>query len=149
MSFQKQTGEDCEVMRNKDPLVAQGFSQVEGLDFGETFAPVARFEVIKWMWKVISYMVPYKKKSMLGNPQVSRIPSILIERTSSQKLYTGLSKCRGHARLQILLLDHGYVMGSIDKTFFTLKHGIDFLLVQIYVDDIIFGGSSHVLVSNF
>jgi hypothetical protein len=40
-------------------------------------------------------------------------------------------------------------MRSVDKTVFTLKHGNDFLLVQIYVDDIIFGGSSHVLVSVF
>jgi hypothetical protein len=40
-------------------------------------------------------------------------------------------------------------MGSVDKTLFTLKHGTDFLLVQIYVDDIIFGGSSHTLVSRF
>jgi hypothetical protein len=40
-------------------------------------------------------------------------------------------------------------MGSIDKTLFTLKHGNDFLLIQIYMDDIIFGGSSHVLVSSF
>jgi hypothetical protein len=41
------------------------------------------------------------------------------------------------------------VIGSVDKTIFTLKHGNDFLLIQIYVDDIIFGGSSHVLVSSF
>jgi hypothetical protein len=34
---------------------------------------------------------------------------------------------------------HGYVMGSVDKTLFTLKHGNEFLLVQIYMDDIIFG----------
>jgi hypothetical protein len=40
-------------------------------------------------------------------------------------------------------------MGSVDKTFFTLKHGNDFLLVHIYVDDIIFGGSSHLHVSSF
>jgi hypothetical protein len=40
-------------------------------------------------------------------------------------------------------------MGSVDKTTFTVKHGNDFLLVQIYVNDIIFGGSSHVLVSSF
>jgi hypothetical protein len=40
-------------------------------------------------------------------------------------------------------------MGSVDKTLFTLKYGNDLLLVQIYVDDIIFGGSSHVLVSSF
>jgi hypothetical protein len=40
-------------------------------------------------------------------------------------------------------------MGSVDKTIFTLNHDTDFLLVQIYVDDIIFGGSSHTLVSRF
>jgi hypothetical protein len=40
-------GEDHEVVRNKTRLVAQGFSQVEGLDFGETFAPVGRLEAIR------------------------------------------------------------------------------------------------------
>jgi hypothetical protein len=54
-----------------------------------------------------------------------------------------------YARLKTVLLDHGYVMGSVDKTLFTLKHGNDFLLAQIYMDDIIFGGSSLVLVSSF
>jgi hypothetical protein len=38
---------DGEVVRNKAHLVAQGFSQVEGLDFGEPFAPVARLEDIR------------------------------------------------------------------------------------------------------
>jgi hypothetical protein len=38
---------DGEVVRNKARLVAQGFSQVEGLDFGEPFAPVARLEAIR------------------------------------------------------------------------------------------------------
>jgi hypothetical protein len=54
-----------------------------------------------------------------------------------------------YARLKMFLLEYGYVMGSVDKTLFTLKHGTHFLLVQIYVDDIIFGGSSHTLVSRF
>jgi hypothetical protein len=54
-----------------------------------------------------------------------------------------------YVRLKTILLEHGYVMGSIDKTLFTLKHANDFLLVQIYMDDIIFGSSSHVLVSSF
>ena len=54
-----------------------------------------------------------------------------------------------YPRLKAFLLEHGYVMGSVDKTLFTLNHVNDFLLVQIYVDDIIFGGSSHTLVSGF
>jgi hypothetical protein len=40
-------------------------------------------------------------------------------------------------------------MGSVDKTLFTLNHDYNFLLVHIYVDDIIFGGSSHTLVSRY
>ena len=47
-----------------------------------------------------------------------------------------------YARLETFLLDHGYEMRCVDKTLFTLRRGNDYLLVQIYVDDIIFGGSS-------
>jgi hypothetical protein len=54
-----------------------------------------------------------------------------------------------YARLNTFLLEHGYVMGGVDKTLFTLNHDTDFLLVQIYMDDIIFGDSSHSLVSRF
>jgi hypothetical protein len=45
--FKNKKGENDEVVRNKAHLVAQGFSQVEGSDFGETFALVAHLEVIR------------------------------------------------------------------------------------------------------
>jgi hypothetical protein len=45
--FKNKQGEDGEIVRNKTRLIAQGFSQVEGLDFGETFAHVARLETIR------------------------------------------------------------------------------------------------------
>jgi hypothetical protein len=51
--------------------------------------------------------------------------------------------------LKTFLLEHGYVIESVDKTLFTFNHDNNFLLVQIYVDDIIFGDSSHMLVSSF
>ncbi|WVZ80321.1 hypothetical protein U9M48_027807, partial [Paspalum notatum var. saurae] len=54
-----------------------------------------------------------------------------------------------YARLKSFLLKSGFVMGSADKTLFLLSHGGDTLIVQIYVDDIIFGGSCHALVSSF
>jgi hypothetical protein len=47
MGFQKQIGEDGEIVRNKARLVAQGFSQVKALDFGETFAHIAHLEAIR------------------------------------------------------------------------------------------------------
>ena len=43
------------------------------------------------------------------------------------------------------MLEHGLV----DKTLFTFRYGNDFLLIQIYVDDIFFGGSSRALVTKF
>jgi hypothetical protein len=45
--FKNKQGEDGEIVRNKDRLVAHGFGQVEDLDFGETFTSVARLEVIR------------------------------------------------------------------------------------------------------
>jgi hypothetical protein len=54
-----------------------------------------------------------------------------------------------YEHLKAFLLAKGFKMGSIDKTLFLLKQGTNTLLVQIYVDDIIFGGSSHALVAKF
>jgi hypothetical protein len=45
--FKNKHGEDGEIVRNKARIVAQGFSQVEGPEFGETFAHVARLEAIR------------------------------------------------------------------------------------------------------
>jgi hypothetical protein len=45
--WKNKEGEKGEVVRNKSRLVAQGFSQKEGIDYEETFAPVARLEAIR------------------------------------------------------------------------------------------------------
>jgi hypothetical protein len=45
--FKNKQGEDGEVVRNKAHLVTQGYSQIEGLDFGETFTHVAHLETIR------------------------------------------------------------------------------------------------------
>jgi hypothetical protein len=54
-----------------------------------------------------------------------------------------------YEHLKSFLLARGLKMDSVDKTLFLLKHGNDTLLVQIYMDDIIFSGSSHALISKF
>jgi hypothetical protein len=47
VGVEEQRGREREVVRNKSRLVAQGFSQKDGIDYEETLAPVARLEVIR------------------------------------------------------------------------------------------------------
>lgn len=50
--FRNKTDEQGNVARNKARLVAQGYSQVEGIDYEETFAPVARLESVRLLLAV-------------------------------------------------------------------------------------------------
>jgi hypothetical protein len=164
--FQNKQGEYGEVVRKKARLVAQGYSQVEGLYFRESFAPVAHLEAIRillaftvskgfklyqmdvksaFLNDVIQEEVYVRQPPGFENPKypdrVYKLSKALYELKQTPRAW--------YAMLKKFLLEHGYVMGSVDKTLFTLNHGTDFLLVQIYVDDIIFGGFSHTLVSRF
>jgi hypothetical protein len=51
--------------------------------------------------------------------------------------------------LRGFLFNNGFEMGKVDNTRFLLRQGDDILIVQVYVDDIVFGGSSHSLVVRF
>jgi hypothetical protein len=165
--FKNKQGGDGEIERSKAHLVAQGFSQVEGLDFEETFAPIAHIEAIKILLAFAAsmgfklYQMDVKSVFLNGVIQEevfvrqppgfedSKYPNTVYK--LSKALY-GLKRAprAWYARLKTFtfFLEHGYVMGSVDKTLFTLKHGTDFLLVQICVDDIISGDFSHSLVSS-
>jgi hypothetical protein len=87
---------------------------VQGLDFGETFAPVACLEAIRILLAFVAskefklYQIDVKSVFLNGvileevfasSPQVSRTPSFLMECTSFQRLCTGLSKHCGHGML--------------------------------------------------
>jgi hypothetical protein len=153
-------------MRNKAHLVAQGFSQVEGLDFRKIFAPVAHLEAISILLAFATskgfklYQMDVKNiflNSVIQEEVFVRLPPGFKNPKYPNRMYKlsktlyGLKQAprTWYARLKMFLLEHGYVMGSVEKTIFTINYGIEFLLVQIYVNDIIFGGSSHTLVSRF
>jgi hypothetical protein len=51
--------------------------------------------------------------------------------------------------LRGFLFKGGFEMGKVDQTLFLLTQGRDILIVRLYVDDIVFGGSSNSLVARF
>jgi hypothetical protein len=142
MGFQKQAGEDGEVVRNKALLVAKGCSQVEGLDFGKTFAPIARLKAIRILLPFAAskgfklYQMDVKSDFLNGVIQEEVYARQLLgfENTKYPNRVYKLSKAlyglkqalrAWYAGLKTLL-EHGYMMGSVDKTLFTLKHDNDF-----------------------
>jgi hypothetical protein len=144
--FKNKQGEDGEVARNMARLVAQGYSQVEGLDFGETFALVAHLETIRILLAFAKskgfklYQMDVKSAFLNGVIQeevyVRQPPGFESPKYPDRvyKLSKALYRLKQasqawYARLKTFLLEHGYVMGSVDKTLFTLNHGTDFLLV--------------------
>ncbi|WVZ84368.1 LOW QUALITY PROTEIN: hypothetical protein U9M48_031407, partial [Paspalum notatum var. saurae] len=164
--FKNKQGEDGMVIRNKWRLVAQGFCQKEGIDYEETFAPVARLEAIR-IFLAFAASKDFKLQQMdvksaflngfIEEELYVRQPPGFESARFSDRVYKlrkalyGLKQAprAWYARLKSFLLKSGFVMGSVDKTLFLLSRGSDTLIVHIYVDDIIFGGSSHALVSSF
>ena len=153
-------------MRNKARLVAQGFCQKEGIDYDETFAPVARLEAIRILLAFAAskgfklQQMDVKSAFLNGfieeevyvrQPPGFESAKFLDRVFKLRKALYGLKQAprAWYERLKSFLLKSGFVMGSVDKTLFLLSRGGDTLIVQIYVDDIIFGGSSHALVSSF
>ncbi|GJV67940.1 putative ribonuclease H-like domain-containing protein [Tanacetum coccineum] len=112
------------VVRNKARLVAQGHRQEEGIDYNGGFAHVAR------------------------DVYVSQPPGF-VDPDHPKKVYKVVKALYGlhqaprawYATLSTFLEKHGYQRGTIDKTLFIKKDKKDIILVQIYVDDIIFGST--------
>jgi hypothetical protein len=166
LDFRNKQSEDGVVVKNKDRLVAQGFSQIEGGEFDETFAPFARFEAIiivlafaaskgfKHFQMNVKNALPngfIDEEVYVKQPHGFENPKYPDHVYKLSKALYGLKQNprAWYDRLKKFLLEKGFSMGKADKTLFVLKQGNDQLFVQIYVDDIIFGGSSYVLVSQF
>nr|CAE01974.2 OSJNBb0051N19.3 [Oryza sativa Japonica Group] len=164
--FKNKQNEDGLIVRNKARLVAQGFTQVEGLDFDETFAPVARIEAIRLLLAFAAskgfklYQMDVKNVFLNGfiqeevyvkQPPGFENPDFPNHVFKLSKSLYGLKQAprAWYDRLKNFLLSKGFTMGKVDKTLFVLKHGDNQLFVQIYVDNIIFGCSTDALVVDF
>lgn len=154
------------VVRNKARLVAQGYRQEEGIDYDETFAPVARLESIRLLLAYACFMniklfqMDVKSAFLNGylkeevyvkqppNFEDSKFPNHVFK--LNKALY-GLKQAprAWYDRLKTFLLKLGFIVGSIDPTLFMYRTDSELLVIQIYVDDIIFGSTNETLCKEF
>ncbi|KAK2435811.1 putative mitochondrial protein [Trifolium repens] len=164
--FRNKMNEQGEVVRNKARLVAQGYSQQEGIDFTETFAPVARLEAIRLLLSyavnngITLYQMDVKSAFLNGviseEVYVKQPPGFEDLKNPNyvyklKKSLYGLKQAprAWYERLSNFLLENGFQKGQIDNTLFRKTSKKDILIIQIYVDDIIFGSTNASLCKNF
>nr|GEU35668.1 hypothetical protein [Tanacetum cinerariifolium] len=154
------------VIRNKARLVAQGHTQEEGIDYEEVFVPVARIEAIRLFLAYASFMgftvyqMDVKSAFLYGTideevymmqPHGFQDPEFPARVYKVEKAMYGLHQAprAWYGTLSKYLLTNGFQRGTIDQTVFIRKHIGYFILVQVYVDDIIFGSSNPQLCKEF
>ncbi|GJT15167.1 putative ribonuclease H-like domain-containing protein [Tanacetum coccineum] len=154
------------VIKNKARLVAQGYTQEEGIHYDEFFALVSRIEAIRLFLAYASfkdfvvYQMDVKSAFLYGNieeevyvcqPLGFKDPEFPDRVYKVEKALYGLHQASRawYETLSTYLLDNGFQRGQIDKTLFIKRVKGDILLVQVYVDDIIFGSIRNEMCTEF
>ncbi|KAI3754579.1 hypothetical protein L1987_54366 [Smallanthus sonchifolius] len=164
--FRNKQDERGIVVKNKARLVAQGYTQEEGIDYDEVFTPVARLEAIRIFLAYAAsknftvYQMDVKSAFLYGKigeeVYVKQPPGFIDPAHPTQvfkldKALYGLHQAprAWYETLSGYLLSNNFRRGAIDQTLFIKDEGGEILLVQIYVDDIIFGSTRKQLCKDF
>nr|GFC94046.1 retrovirus-related Pol polyprotein from transposon TNT 1-94 [Tanacetum cinerariifolium] len=156
--FKNNHDEEQTVIRNKSRLVVRGYRQEEGLDFEESFAPVARMEDIRIFLAYVAhksfivFQMDVKTAFLHGSLKEDVYvcqPKGFIDPDHPSHVYKlkkalyGLKQApkAWYDELSKFLLQNHFFKGTIDPTLFIRRFHNDILVVQVYVDDIIFGST--------
>ncbi|MCR2847933.1 hypothetical protein KN825_15245, partial [Weizmannia coagulans] len=164
--FRNKMDEEGIITRNKARLLAQGYNQQEGIDYEETFAPVARLEAIRMLLAHACHknfkLYQMDVKSAFLNGIINE--EVYVEQPPGfesfnfpnhvfklKKALYGLKQAprAWYARFSKFLMDNEFRKGKVDTTLFIKTKDKDMMLVQIYVDDIIFGATKPILCEEF
>ncbi|KAJ9561381.1 LOW QUALITY PROTEIN: hypothetical protein OSB04_006541 [Centaurea solstitialis] len=164
--FKNKKDEHGTIVRNKARLVAKGYRQQEGIDYDQTFAPVARLEAIRMFlayaaYKDFTVFQMDVKTAFLYNHLKEEVyvsqPEGFVDADHPDYVYVldkalyGLKQASRawYEELSSYLLSKGFKKGSVDSTLFIMKEGDHIVVIQVYVDDIIFGSTSKDLCKKF
>nr|GEV65535.1 hypothetical protein [Tanacetum cinerariifolium] len=153
--FKNKHDEENTVIRNKTRLVMRGYRKEEGIEFEESFAPVARMEAIRIFLAYDAhkgftvYQIDVKTAFLHGSLKEDVYvcqPEGFIDADHPCHVYKLKKALYGlkqvprawYDELSTFLLQNGLSKGKIDLTLFTRRFDDDILVVQVYVDDIIF-----------
>eukprot|EP00253_Pinus_taeda_P012672 PITA_12672 len=162
--YRTKYGPDGKVDKHKARLVAKGFSQVEGIDYTETFSPVAKMNSIRLVlslaaslkWEV--HQMDIKSAFLHGDLHEEiymEQPIGFIQTDSSlvcrlKKSLYGLKQAprTWYAKMDNFLLESGFSRCHSDNTVYTKTVGNSLIILVLYVDDLILTGSDPILINH-
>ena len=164
--FCNKTDEEGNVIHNMAHLMAQGYSQMEGVDFDESFALVAHMESIRILLalachlKFKLYQMDVKTAFLnrflkeyvyIAQPKGFIDPHFPDHVLYLKKALYGLKQAprAWYDWLIEYLVSRGFTRGQADQTLFIKKENGELIVAQVYVDDIIFGSTKDELTHNF
>ncbi|GJY72365.1 putative ribonuclease H-like domain-containing protein [Tanacetum coccineum] len=154
------------MVRKKARLVAHGYTQEEGIDYDEVLLQLlglkqlGLFLAYALFMNFVVYQMDVKSAFLYGKieeevyvcqPPGFEDPEFPDKVYKVEKALYGLHQAprAWYETLSTYLLDNGFQRGQIDKTLFIKRFKGDILLVQVYVDDIIFGSTKKELCAEF
>nr|GEV35838.1 retrovirus-related Pol polyprotein from transposon TNT 1-94 [Tanacetum cinerariifolium] len=164
--FKNKHDEEQTVIRNKSRLVVRGYRQEEGIDFKESFAPVTRMEAIRIFLAYAAHKsftvfqmnvkTAFLHGSLKEDVYVCQ-PKDFIDADHPSHVYNLKKDLYGvkqaprawYDELSKFLLHNHFFKGTIDPTMFIRRFHNDILVVQVYVDDIIFGFTQPMYIQLF
>nr|GEW64294.1 hypothetical protein [Tanacetum cinerariifolium] len=128
--FKNKHDEEQTVIRNKSRLVVRGYPQEEGINFEESFASIARMEAIR-------IFLAYAAHKSFTVFQMD-VKTAFLHGSLKEDVYM----CQPEGFIDADYPSHNHFFkGTIDPTLFIKRFHDDILVVQVYLDDIIFGST--------
>jgi hypothetical protein len=165
-SLETSCTEEGHVTRNKERLVCKGYSQVEGIDFEETFSPVSRMEAIRLIISyacsknIKVYQMDVKSTFLNGDLEeevyIEQLEGFQLTQKEEYvcKLKKSLYRLKQaprvwYSRLDKYLQQQGFRKGNVDRNLYINTDQDNILIIEVYVDDIIFGSDDDRMSQKF
>ncbi|CAM8977134.1 unnamed protein product [Rhodiola kirilowii] len=163
--FRVKRHSDGTIERYKARLVAKGFTQEEGLDYNETFAPVVKIPTVRMVLALAAskewplYQLDVDNAFLHGDLQEEvymTIPPGYFQKEKQMRMVCKLNKSlyglkqaprQWFSKFADSLFSYGFTQSPNDHSLFTLNKGNEFIILLVYVDDIVMTGTSIPLIS--
>ncbi|CAM8954691.1 unnamed protein product [Rhodiola kirilowii] len=150
--FRVKRHSDGTIERYKARLVAKGFTQEEGLDYNETFAPVVKMPTVR----MVLALAGSKEWPLYQEEVYMTIPPGYFQKEKQLGMVCKLNKSlyglkqaprQWFSKFADCLFSYGFTQSPNDHSLFTLNKDNEFIILLVYVDDIVMTGTSIPLIS--